>query len=493
MKNQIVLINVICSLLQQLVVTICGFILPRLIINVFGSEVNGLISSLTQFLSYISLLEGGLTGVVAANLYKPLASGDNVLLSRVVKTASSFYKKIAFLFFCYTVLVAFVYPLIVKTHFSFSYICTFTFILSINFIVQYLFAITWKTLLVADKKGYFVSLTYIFVVILNTCISCVIIHFYKNIRFVKFISATIYLIQPVAYHLFVKKHYKIIKDVDADNALLSQRWDGFAINIAAFIHNNTDVIVLTLMASLSDVSVYTVYLLVVNGLKSIVMSVSNAIVPSVGIAYAKGNNDELNRAFDKYELVILYLSFFLFSVGGICITSFVKLYTSGITDYNYNQPVFGWLLVVSELIYCVKEPYLMLAYSANKFKDFKFAAYTEAVINICLSIVFVKFLGIIGVAIGTLVAMTFRTVYQILYLHHHILERSIIRLFKGILFYTIGMIIIIYISSFFFLEPDNTILGWILYAVKNSILALTILGIISIFIYKINQRKVIKK
>lgn len=493
MKTGIVLINVICSLLQQVVVTICGFILPRIIINVFGSEVNGLIASLTQFLSYISLLEGGLTGVVAANLYKPLASGDNILLSKVIKAASNFYKKIAVFFFCYTVIISCVYPLIVKTNFSFSYICTFTFILSINFIVQYLFAITWKTLLVADKKGYFVSIAYIFVVILNTCVSCVIINFCKNIQFVKLISALIYLIQPIVYHLFVKKHYKIIKDVDADNTLLSQRWDGFAINIAAFIHNNTDVIVLTLMATLSDVSVYTVYLLVVNGLKNVVMSVSKAIVPAVGIAYAKGNDDELNHAFDKYELVILYLSFFLFSVGGICITSFVKLYTSGIKDYNYNQPVFGWLLVVSELIYCVKEPYLMLAYSANKFKDFKFAAYIEALINICISIIFVKFLGIVGVAIGTLIAMTYRTLYQILYLHHNILKRRIIHLFQGILFYTIGMIVIIYVSSLIFFKPDDSILGWILYAVKNSILALTLLGIISLFIYQRNKRKVIQK
>ena len=492
MKNRIVLVNVICSLLQQFVVTVCGFILPRVIINVFGSEVNGLIASLTQFLSYISLLEGGLTGVVAANLYNPLASGDNILLSKVVKTASNFYKKIAVFFFCYTVIIAFVYPFFVKTQFSFSYICTFTFILSINFIVQYLFAITWKTLLVADKKGYFVSISYILVVILNTCISCLIIHFYKNIRFVKLVSAAIYFIQPVVYHLFIKKHYKIIKDVDADNVLLSQRWDGFAINIAAFIHNNTDVIVLTFLATLSDVSVYAVYLLVVNGLKSIIMSVSKAIVPSVGIAYAKGNNDELSRAFDKYELIILYLSFFLFSVGGICITSFVKLYTSGITDCNYNQPVFGWLMVLSELVYCVKEPYLMLAYSANKFKDFKIAAYIEAIINICISVIFVKFLGIIGVAIGTLVAMTFRTVYQILYLHHHILERRIIHLFHGILFYSLGMIAIVYISSIIFLKPDNSILGWILYAGKNSILSLTLLGIISVFIYQRNKRKVIK-
>ena len=112
--------------------------------------------------------------------------------------------------------------------------------------------------------------------------------------------------------------------------------------------------------------------------------------------------------------------------------------------------------------------------------------------NLCISIIFVKFLGIIGVAIGTLVAMTFRTVYQIIYLHHHILKRRIIHLFHGISCYTLGMIAIIYVSSIIFQKPDDTILGWIFYAVKNSILAFTLLGIISAFIYQRNKRKVIK-
>lgn len=488
-NNGIVLINIICSLLQQVVVTISGFILPRLIINVFGSEVNGLISSLTQFLSYISLIEGGLTGVVAANFYKPLTAGDDVLLSRVIKTASNFYKKIALIFFCYTVVIALLYPLVVKSNFSFSYIFTLTFILSINFIVQYLFSITWKTLLSADKKGYLVSLSYILVVILNTVISCLIIHFYPNIKLVKLVSAAIYLIQPLIYHLFIKKHYKITKKIDTDNELLAQRWDGFAINIAAFVHNNTDVVILTLMASLSDVSVYAVYLMVVNGLKSIVMAVSQAIVPSIGFAYAKGNKTELDIAFNKYEFVVLFLTYFLFTVGGLCISPFIGLYTSGITDYNYNQPVFAWILVVSELIYCAKEPYLMMAYSANKFKEFKKIAYIEAAINICVSVSLVKFLGITGVAIGTLIAMTFRTVCQIVYLHHQILERSFFQLFYEIFFYSICMVLIIYVSRKIFEAGDGSVFNWISYAVKNSVLAISVFGMISVFIYCKKMRR----
>ena len=60
--------NTISSLIFQLTTIICGFILPRLILTAFGSEVNGLVSSLNQFLSYITLVEGGITGVIVAGL-----------------------------------------------------------------------------------------------------------------------------------------------------------------------------------------------------------------------------------------------------------------------------------------------------------------------------------------------------------------------------------------------------------------------------------------
>ena len=57
MRSKKELKNIISSLLLQLVTVICGLILTRAIIGKYGSNVNGLISSITQFLTYITLLE----------------------------------------------------------------------------------------------------------------------------------------------------------------------------------------------------------------------------------------------------------------------------------------------------------------------------------------------------------------------------------------------------------------------------------------------------
>ena len=78
------LLNTGMGILKQLVTVICGFILPRYMLLYYGSSINGLISSISHFLSFISLLDMGVGAVVQANLYKPLAEKDNAQISRIM-------------------------------------------------------------------------------------------------------------------------------------------------------------------------------------------------------------------------------------------------------------------------------------------------------------------------------------------------------------------------------------------------------------------------
>ena len=59
----------------------------------------------------------------------------------------------------------------------------------------------------------------------------------------------------------------------------------------------------------------------------------------------------------------------MFSVASLLITPFVKIYTNGINDINYYQPIFGYIYVFAEGIYLLRDPHVSLSYAANKFKD----------------------------------------------------------------------------------------------------------------------------
>lgn len=100
---------------------------------------------------------------------------------------------------------------------------------------------------------------------------------------------------------------------------------------------------------------------------------------------------------------------------GINIT-IVKVYTTNITDANYLQPVFAVLLVLAEFVYCIRDPYVAVAYASGKFRETSKYAIIEALINIVISVILVRSLGLAGIAIGTLIAMVYRMIAHVIYL-----------------------------------------------------------------------------
>lgn len=441
MEKKVVLRNVICSLLLQAVTILSGFIIPKIILNDFGSSVNGLVSSINQFLNYIKLLEGGLSGVIMAALYKPLNEGDHQKVSAIVKATASFFRKVGIIYVVYALALGLVYPLVVGTGYSYEYSVALILVLGMNLFVQYFFSLTYKLLLSADRKVFFVSLTQTLIIVLNTVSVWVCSKLFHDILLLKFATALIFLIQPLFFTTYVRKHYHLDQQAEPDQQALSQRWDGFGVNIAYFIHTNTDIVILTVFSTLANISVYSVHLMVVNALKNLIVSISSAISPSFGKVLAEDNHERLNRVFDQYEYWIYLISTILFTCGMILLTPFVMLYTSNIHDADYHQKAFGIILALSEMVYCIRDPYVSASYAAGHFKQISKYAYIEAALNIVMSVALVFKFGIIGIAVGTLLSMIFRMLAHIWYLKKNIVNRNVTKAIKPALVFTLTTVL----------------------------------------------------
>ena len=441
------MINVISSFLLQICQIVSAFIVPKIIISYFGSEVNGLIGTLTQLLSYISLIEGGITSVIAASLYRPLHNNDTKRVSEILKTSTGFFRKIGFFYILYALLLAIVYPFCSKTNFDFWYISSITLILSTSLLIQYTMSLSAKTLLTADKKVYVVSFVQIIIVVTSTISAILSVKIYPDIHILKLITGFLYILQPIFFNAYIKKHYKINKNAKKNNELLKQRWDGFAVNIAAFIHNSTDIVILSIFTNLETVSVYTTYALVTTGIRSIIQSIARGITPTLGHSLASNDTKKINSIFDSFELVIFTLTSILFSTAALLIVPFVKIYTNNVADANYDQPLFAILLIISEICYLLREHHVALSYSANKFKEITKPCITEAIINIVVSLVLVPNFGLIGVAIGTIIAMLYRTIYHVFYTKK-LIGRPLSKFFSNAITFSCGSIIGIIISNF---------------------------------------------
>lgn len=484
LKGKATLTTMVSGLLLQFVTIISGFIIPRIILLYFGSAVNGLVSSINQFLSYIYLIEGGITGVVSANLYKALASGDIKKISSVVVTAKKFFNKIGLIFISYAVVLAFVYPVLFNTKYDYTFVCTLALILSVNLAIQYMFALSLRTFLIADKKGYIVNFTQIVITLLNIILAYVSVIIYPSIHLLKLLTGISFAVQPIVFSRYINKNYKIDWKSETDNNLIKERWNGFAINIAAFIHNSTDVTLLTVFSSLEIVSIYNVYSIVTTGVKSLIKSVTSSINPTIGIAYARRDYNDLHQKLDLYEYIVFLLVFFMFTMTGLLITPFVMIYTHGVTDVDYNQPLFGVLFVLAEGLYLIKYPHLNLAYSANKFKEIRIPAFIEAGLNILVSLALINKLGLVGVAIGTVVAMIYRMAFHVYFTSKFVPNRPQRIFYKKFLAFSITATIGAFACTMLFPIHEYTVLQWVLHALEYAAILGTLFFSLSIVLFK---------
>ena len=93
MRSKSSMYNLIAAMLLQIITLIIGIVLPRVMLLSFGSEINGLVSSIKQFISYITLVEAGLAGACIYSLYKPLADNNYVEINKILSGTKRFYNK----------------------------------------------------------------------------------------------------------------------------------------------------------------------------------------------------------------------------------------------------------------------------------------------------------------------------------------------------------------------------------------------------------------
>lgn len=484
MRSKKAIINITMTLLLQIVAIIYGFIIPKVIITSFGSEVNGLVSSITQFLAYITLLESGVGPVIKASLYKPIANKDKKEIANVLRASEKFFRTISYIFIVYLIILAFIYPLIISTEFSYIYTLSLIIIISISTFAEYYFGMTYKLYLQAEQKTYVISIIQIITYILSIVIIVILAKLHCSIHLIKLISGFIFVLRPVMQNIYVKRKYQININLVDNEYKLKNKWDGLAQHIAAVIHGNTDVTILTIFSNLKEVSVYSVYYLIVRGINSIIQAFTGGIDASFGDMIAKKEQENLNRKFNIYEVFYFTTATIVYTSTIILIVPFVSIYTKGITDANYIRPIFGVLLVLSEFMWAIRLPYSSITLAAGHFKETKKGAWIEAITNIVLSIILVFKYGIIGVAIGTLVAMLIRTVEFVYHTNKYILNRNIFESVKKIIIIIIEVLLIVFLSKY--LPKINIIsyLTWIEYALLVGILSVVIVLSANIIIYR---------
>ena len=482
-RKKKLLLNTGTALLYQIVTLLCGFILPKCIIPYFGSAVNGLLSSITQFLTIITLCECGVGAVIQSALYKPLAEKDDEGISRIVISANRFFNRIVLFLMGYVVILCIVYPIIVNNEFSVIYTIALIGIMALSYFAQHYLYLAYRLLLNADQASFIQLGAHSIVLIINTILTILLVKVGAPVHIVKLGSVIAFLIQPFAVRLYVNRHYNLNLKLTLAEEPLKQKWNGLAQHIASVVQGNAATVVLTLFSTLDNISIYSVYYLIAHGIRQIIVSLNTGVQAMLGNMLAQNEMDTLDKTFGTVEFTFHTVVTLFFGITGILIIPFVRIYTVNFTDAEYIRPVFSALMVMGQAAYCLRIPYEMMIKAAGHYKQTQTSSFIEAGLNIVTAVVLVLTLGMEGVAISSIVAMGYRTVYLVFYMQKNILNRPVKHFMKHLLVDAICIAAMLLATGWMTIEPFNYI-EWVFSAVVVALICGCVSGLVNFAFYK---------
>lgn len=295
------------------------------------------------------------------------------------------------------------------------------------------------------------------------------------------------LLRPLFYTLYVKNHYKLDKSAKPNKTALNQRWNGMVHHFAYYIHTNTDSAILTVFVGTAMVSVYNVYGAIIFGMEKVITSISTGVAAGLGNLIASKDQEKINRIIDQFELLQGGLATILYTVTGLLLIPFIKIYTVNMTDMDYIQPIFGYVLIAAEVIYCFQCIYSSVSTNANKFKETQLGAILECAVNLIVSLILVIVfkLELLGVAIGTVLGMLTRYVFEVVFLAKNVVYRSVSKSLKMIaVSIGISTLSILLCQRIIDYSSIVTFGSWIFYAFISTVITASISVIFYFMFYK---------
>lgn len=463
----------IVGIISQAITLGLGIILPHLLIGGFGSDINGLLSSIKQIFVYVALLEAGVGTAALQALYAPIASNDKQKVSEIMSATHHYFRRTGFYYAIAVILLAFLYPIIFHVKLNYWMVVWIIILQGSAGVIRYFFQGKLNILLRVDGRSYVTTNIQTVVTILSYSSQIILIILGYNIITVMVAYFITNLGQMLFVTWYVKRHYPwMVLTAKPDYKALQQSKFVIVHQLSGLVFNNTDMIVLTYFCGLKVVSVFAIYNLIFNSVGTIIDTMCSSVEFVMGQAF---NTDRARfmRLQETYETYYLGIAFAFFTITLIMIPSFMQLYAGKFTDADYTNQYLPYLFAAVNVLMYARRTSSQIINFAGTFKQTQWRSIVESIINLSVSLILVRHIGIYGVLIGTIAALFYRTNDVIIYANCNILHRSPWHTYKRWCVNLVMLCVLVFVAKPLLPIIDNYF-SWSLYALMVSIVVFAI-------------------
>ena len=474
-RNSIV--NSTTSIITQVLTVVMDFVVKTIFIQVLGSEYLGINGLFSNIITLLSLADLGIGIAIPYSLYKPLADKNVSKIKALMKYYSKIYNIIGLVVLGIGLSLTPFLPLIIKDMPNIPHIYLIYMMFVTHSALSYLFV--YKRFLIdSDQKGYIVSrITFTCSMLLNI-FRVALLLLTKNFILYLGCSIVFVVIQNVWYSKKADKLYPYLKEKSTEKIdkkdlqeINKNIKSLFIYKIGSVIANGTDNIIISKFIGLITVGLYSNYLLIINSLNNVVSQLFNAITSSIGNLIAT-NNERSKNIYEKLN----FFNFYIFSLCSICLFILINPFIYLWIGPNYMLSGFVTALLALNFytagMQCVTNSF-RTAYGL--FYIAKFRPIIMVILNIIISLILVKPLGVAGVIIGTIASRLITTAWLDPYIvYKHGFKANPISYYTKYIYYMIIFVV------------SNVIIKLITqYLVIKSIIMWIIVVLITFIIYNL--------
>lgn len=399
--------NAFVAIITQSIILIGQFILQTVFVKCLSISYLGANGLFTNVVSFLSFAELGIGAAITFSLYKPLAEKNEQQINAIMRLFKNAYEIIGTCIFVFGMIFSFFIENLVKAGQSVPHL-QFLFILYLlSTVVSYFFTYT-RSLLIANQDGYINSVNqaifktlqiiaqipiliftkqyalYLVIMIITNLLSNIRI---TKLTFKRFPFLNLKTKNKVPQYILVKMKQNVVGTVSS--------------KIGEIVVFGTDNILISKFLGLAIIGIYSNYMLIINGISSVLNQGISALISSFGNLGATENLEYQEKIFFNYLFLVSALTYILVSTFSILVQGFMKMW------FGSNFILSNLVVLIISINFSlteIRQACLGFVSALGLFWPMRYKSLIEAAINLSLSLVFIIYfhMGLLGVLFGTL-------------------------------------------------------------------------------------------
>ncbi|WP_092639574.1 polysaccharide biosynthesis protein [Acetanaerobacterium elongatum] len=419
--------NIFFGYISSIASLAMGFISRTIFIQVLNVSYLGVNGLFTNVLGVLSLAELGIGSAMNYSLYKPVANHDIETIKSLMQFYKKAYRTIALVVAVIGFAILPLLPYIVKDPGNIGNIHLYYLIFLFNTVTSYL--VSYKfSLAYAEQKAYIFSNVNTITTLTITATQIIVLLIFKNFLIYLLTQSLVLLLQKVFVNLYLNKKYPYLCDKKVKK-LTKEEFAPIKTNITAMIFHKlgeisvfqTDNIIISAFINVTTVGLISNYNLIITSVSGLTTIILKSAVSSLGNLIACEDVKKQYEVFKVYRFVVFWIYGFCSIAFYILLSPFIELWLGK----NMLIPEYTILLILINYYLEGHRSCIVTIKSAGGiFNQDKFVALLQAGVNLVVSIILVKLIGLPGVYIGTITQGLLSTIIKPVIVYRNLFNRN---------------------------------------------------------------------